>query len=120
MIQPNPLDPWWGLRQWYRNLWPAERLGLVATMTLTLVIMVWWVTQEPSEDRLKVKNWVRIASYYEANLEVDPEADLSKKDPRLTKNPKYQGYLQKNQGRVLHLRHKTRPKKQALGTGKNH
>ena len=93
-------------------------LILLAVITVTALLL--WATQEPSEDRLKVKNWVRIASYYEANLEVDPEADLSKKDPRLTKNPKYQGYLQKNQRRVLHLRHKTRPKKQALGTGKNH
>jgi hypothetical protein len=111
----NPLDPWDGVRQWYRALWPAEQWCVLALITLALVVLVYWVTLEPTLDRLRVKNWVEIARYYDENLEEDPDAVESHKDQHLTKNPKYQDYLRNKGTRILHLRHKRTHKKQTKG-----
>jgi len=45
MRQPNPLDPLDGVKRWYHDLWPIERLGVAAALAGVLVLLLLYVTR---------------------------------------------------------------------------
>ena len=41
---PNPMDPLDPFKRWYRELWPAQRVGVWLCLALVVWALLLWVT----------------------------------------------------------------------------
>ena len=41
---PNPLDPLDPFKRWYRELWPAQRVGVWLCLAVIVWALLLWVT----------------------------------------------------------------------------
>jgi hypothetical protein len=44
---PNPMDPFDGVKRWYRGLWPAQRVGVWLCCAVAVYLAFQWVTMNP-------------------------------------------------------------------------